>query len=344
MMGSRGITLQLSSGRPGLTHSLNFCMKKLLHARIRAIPHSHSTMSKSFIKVFLLDDSAKTMAIDKEMTAKELVTIIAEKLELTDNVEHYSLFEVKGDNYKSLLDDQKPFDIMSEWGGKDSSNKFVFKRHYFMNPTDDVKEEAAIYLLYIQALDDILKGHLYVTPEQAIQFAGINMQVVYGDHNDRHVLGFLEKHIAEFIPASILKSKRVPDWEDAIYEEHQKHKGLSDTEAQSKFLDLARTLPVYGITTYPCKYVSAGTRRIGQRVFIGVSSKGIHILNYPTMDGNGFYSYNDILSWGSSHTSFTFCTGDRVNFTKHSLETRAGKEITDQVAGYVGLIIRQLQQ
>ncbi|KAG9392454.1 hypothetical protein J8273_5446 [Carpediemonas membranifera] len=304
-------------------------------------------MSKSFVQVALVDGSAKTIVIDKDLSARELVEILAEKLEIVSDLDQYCICESRNNGalVKSLVAEAKPFDVMSEWNGKKDEAKFLFKRLFLMAPNETAKDEATVYLLFIQARDDILTGRLYVSPEQAIQFAGLSMQATYGDHNaNRHVLGFLEKNIAEFIPASILKSKRVPDWEDAIYEEHQKHKGLSDTEAQSKFLDLARTLPVYGITTYPCKYVSAGTRRIGQRVFIGVSSKGIHILNYPTMDGNGFYSYNDILSWGSSHTSFTFCTGDRVNFTKHSLETKAGKEITDQVAGYVGLIIKQLQQ
>ncbi len=295
--------------------------------------------SKSFVKVYLVDNSAKTVAIDKETTTKELVSILAEKLELTEKEDHFSLYELRGDVEKSLLADQKPFQVMQSWSGK-ADHRFLFKRQFIMSTQEEIKCETCMNLMYIQTRDDILKGKIYVPVEQAAEFAGLSMQATYGDYNqNRHVVGFLEKHIAEFIPAAHLKAKRIPDWEDAIYVEHGKHKGLDEVAAQKKYLELAAGLSVFGITTYPCKYVSAGQRRIGQRVFIGVSAKGLHILNFPTMDGNGFYSYNDILSWGSSHSSFTFNTGDRVNYVKHTLETRAGKEITDQVAGYVQLII-----
>ena len=74
-------------------------------------------------------------------------------------------------------------------------------------------------LVYIQAVHDVVSSVYTVTQEEALKLAGLQVQVVYGDHNPAtHVQGFLtnNKDIANFVPVELFPQRKPAAWEEAI--------------------------------------------------------------------------------------------------------------------------------
>ncbi len=85
---------------------------------------------------------------------------------------------------------------MKSWTGDpkdENSPKFIFKKKTFIRDDDrELEDPVARHLLYIQALANVISGDYPTSPEQSVKLAGLQVQVVYGDHNTSvHVAGFL---------------------------------------------------------------------------------------------------------------------------------------------------------
>lgn len=63
--------------------------------------------------------------------------------------------------------------------------------HYYDNDIDR-SDPIALNLLYVQARDAILQGTHPVTKEEAVQFAALMCQILYGNHDPtKHKKGFI---------------------------------------------------------------------------------------------------------------------------------------------------------
>eukprot|EP00769_Ergobibamus_cyprinoides_P002766 gnl/Ergobibamus_cyprinoides/3919.p1 GENE.gnl/Ergobibamus_cyprinoides/3919~~gnl/Ergobibamus_cyprinoides/3919.p1 ORF type:complete len:269 (+),score=93.06 gnl/Ergobibamus_cyprinoides/3919:81-809(+) len=224
---------------------------------------------------------------------------------------------------RALKPDEKPINVKTEWT-TDAPGRFVFKRQFIMDPQEDIESDPVfMQLMFSQVQYDVLHGRLFVSLELAVQLAAMTMQLTYGDHSAKHVSGFLLKHLGEFVPVTYLssKAKKPAEWEALILAEHAGLAGWTPNDCMLAYLKAVRALPYFGVTAFDAKYLSSGKRKIGEHVYVGVSSKGVHILNFPTMEANGFTSYNDILSWGSSPNSFA-CPTEIIGYSPRSPQAR----------------------
>lgn len=167
------------------------------------------------IRVYFVDDSFKTLAVNSGITAKELSAVVAEKIELKTNRETFALFFYRNGEGRCLDDDEQPCKLMvyetmgpdadfmkytekmeweklkKEW---EKESKIVFKRRVFLKhkaiPKDD---EVFLNFSYIQAVADVRDGTYPCSQQAAIELAGLQMQVTFADHNKKvHVGGFLK--------------------------------------------------------------------------------------------------------------------------------------------------------
>ncbi|GIQ88474.1 hypothetical protein KIPB_010725, partial [Kipferlia bialata] len=282
-------------------------------------------MSRSWVKVYFLDDSATAVSCDTETTADDVVALVADKIELVGNVSEYKLLEVKPDFVHILADEDKPLQFKNEWTANKGgvTNRFVLKRMYFMDPNETFDDPVEKHLMFIQSRHSVATSRCYVEPELAMRLAALYMQVEYGPHKpDIHVPGFLAPHISQYIPAGLMRTKSVNEWESGVLQHHASLTNFTRDQAVDAYIAELERLPHARIATFPAKYVQCGTNRMGTKVYIGVSSKGVHILDHPNMAVNGFYCYNSILSWGASVNSFSMSTDESPEGLRHTFETK----------------------
>ncbi len=105
------------------------------------------------------------------------------------------------------------------------------------------------YCLFLQSRDAIVDGTHPCTREEGVQFAALQCQVQYGNHNEaKHKSGFLQ--LTEFLPREYTKIKGI---EKNIFTEHRKLHNLSEINARFRYIQLCRSLRTYGVTFFLVK-------------------------------------------------------------------------------------------
>jgi len=304
-----------------------------------------------------MDDSCKMLQVEEATTVEQLKTTIKEKIEIKED-SCFSIFEKK-DGWERCLDaEEKPCELMTLWTidpkkketmtGKEPLNEipcaFIFKKKkIFLR--DDEKEMAdavAKTLVYIQALRSVIDSEYPCTPEDAIRLAGLQMQIVYGDHKPgTFVVGFLTQNLKQFVPKDLFPTKRPNDWEQAILKAHAQHIGKKVEDVQTEYLDIVKQWPFYGTTFYPpCK--SIGNKKLPGKVIIGVNAEGILLLK-KDKELVSTHPFTEICSWASSSSTFAFEFGSQTESQKYTFETRQGAIIAATIQTYIDILVQMLK-
>ena len=70
---------------------------------------------------------------------------------------------------------------------------FCRKKFFFTDQNVDRNDPIQLHLLYVQSRDAIIEGVHPVNKEEATQFAALQCQIQYGNHNEaKHKGGFLK--------------------------------------------------------------------------------------------------------------------------------------------------------
>ena len=293
-----------------------------------------------------MDDSSKAFAITPDTNAVEFRQQVIKRIDLKVD-DCFSIFEKKDQWERCLDSEEKPAELMKEWDMDEKKDeKFIFKKRIFLKEDDkEMQDPVAKDLVYIQAVNDVITCQYNVTLEEALKLSGLQVQVVYGDHNpSTHIKGFLtnNKDIANFIPKSLFSTKKPPEWEALILKEHAKHKSLTQEDAKSQYLNICKSFPLWGTTFYPpCK--SIGNKNLPGRVIIGVNFEGIRLLKVKTKEIISEHLYTEICSWASSSGTFGFEFGNQNDSQKYTFETKQGAIIASTVQTYIDILVDLLK-
>jgi len=321
------------------------------------------TENKLIYKVFLVDDSFKTIAVKSTLTAAELVVTMAEKVSLTQK-ETFAIFYMKGQDQRCLDADEQPCRVVvsevispdadfakytekSEWEKVkkefERDSKLVFKRRVFLKHKNVTKDDDAfLSLTYAQANACIREGTYPCSEGAALELAGLTMQVNFGDHNKRvHVAGFLKDKIDKFLPAPLLKnSKKLEDWEKDIFSEHARITGMKKPDAMLQYLNKVRQWHFYGCTFWEVQTVNKDNSSLPDKVTLSVSSTGIQLLKTGTKEPILIQRYADIYSWAYKKNAFAFVSGV-LSKQKFQFVTANGKDIARTLQAYVEILLEE---
>jgi len=307
-------------------------------------------MARKPVRVYFMDDSFKAFGIEPGTTADQLRQIVIEKIDLKED-SCFALFEKKGEWERCIEADEKPLDLMKVWENEAKTKpkdhpdaQFLFKKKIFLK--EDEKEMADLVarnLVYIQGLRNVNDGTYPCIPEDAIKLAGLQVQVVYGDHNaSNHVVGFLTQNLKNFVPQPLWSLKKPAEWESIILKEHVRSKGKSADDAKLEFLSVVKAWPFYGTTFFPpCK--SIGNKNLPNKVIIGVNYEGIHLYKTKNREHISDHLFTEICSWASSSSTFAFEYGNQTESTKVSFETKQGAIIAATIQTYIDILVAMLK-
>lgn len=125
------------------------------------------------------------------------------------------------------------------------------KKFFFSDQNVDRNDPVQLNLLYVQSRDAIIDGTHPCTRDEAVQFAALQCQIQYGNHNEaKHKPGFLT--LEEFLPREYVKLKGI---EKSIFADHRKLHNLSEINAKFRYIQLCRSLRTYGVTFFLVKVI-----------------------------------------------------------------------------------------
>ncbi|XP_040164049.1 talin-2 isoform X7 [Anopheles arabiensis] len=326
------------------------------------------------LRVRMLDGAVKTILVDDSQPVSQLMVVICTKIGIT-NHEEYGLVredpEAQNENQpdnrsntgtltlrrkaqekerdakmeslrkKLRTDDEINWvDVgktLREQGIDEQETVLLRRKFFYSDQNIDSRDPVQLNLLYVQARDAILDGTHPVTQDKACEFAGIQVQIQFGDHNEaKHRPGFLD--LREFLPASYVRTKNI---ERKIFAEHRKHVGLSDLDAKYEYTKTARELPTYGVTFFLVKEKMTGKNKLVPRL-LGVTKDSVLRLDETTKEILKSWPLTTVRRWGASPNTFTLDFGDYAD-SYYSVQTTEAEQIVQLIAGYIDIILKKKQ-
>ncbi|KAI8898118.1 hypothetical protein BC833DRAFT_620631 [Globomyces pollinis-pini] len=302
------------------------------------------------LKVKTLDENVKNILIDESTNVKAIVEVICDKIGLA-NHEEYSLsrdetVEVtkKDKKKKDNTTDAKGWLIADKTlrdQGLTEEDAVILKKKFFV--TDHVvdrNDPIQLVLMYNQAREMILNGKYPCTFEEAAQFGGIEMQIKYGNQDpEKHKLGFIK--MKDFVGPEYQKNK---DLEKLIYKEHSMLKGTTELNAKFRYVQLIRSLKIYGTSFFLVKELADKAKKKKQEmVFLGVTKNSVVRMNMDTKAIMQEWKLTQLRRWAATPRNFTLDFGDHAD-SYYQVETTEGEEISRLIAGYIAISIKKRTQ
>lgn len=324
------------------------------------------------LRVRMLDGAVKTILVDDSQPVSQLMVVICTKIGIT-NHEEYGLVredtEAQNENLpdnkfgtltlrrkftekdrdakmESLRKKLKTDDeinwvdvgkTLREQGIDESETVLLRRRFFFSDQNIDSRDPVQLNLLYVQARDAILDGTHPVTQEKACEFAGIQVHIQFGPHNEaKHKPGFLD--LKDFLPQSYVRVKNI---EKKIFAEHKKHVDLTEIDAKVLYTKTARELPTYGVTFFLVKEKMNGRNKLVPRL-LGVTKDSVLRLDERTKEILVSWPLTTVRRWGASPNTFTLDFGDYAN-QYYSVQTTEAEQIVQLIAGYIDIILKKKQ-
>ncbi|XP_061200270.1 tyrosine-protein phosphatase non-receptor type 3 isoform X1 [Neopsephotus bourkii] len=240
------------------------------------------TRSEIICNVHFLDGSIQSFKVNKQDTGQILLDMTYNQLGVTEK-EYFGLQQ----NETSV---DSPFFISQRWlepnkpirkqlkGGFPCTLRFRVR--FFIPDPNTLQQEQTRHLFFLQLKTDIVEGRLSCPINSAVVLASYAVQSQLGDYNAAvHHSGYLSNY--SFIP------EQNKDFLTKVESLHEQHSGLKQSEAESCYINIARTLEFYGVELH------SGRDLHNLDLMIGIASGGIAV--YRKLICTSFYPWVNIL-------------------------------------------------
>ncbi|XP_074599773.1 talin-1-like [Brevipalpus obovatus] len=322
------------------------------------------------LRIKTLDGSVKTVLVDDSQNVANLMVVICTKIGIT-NHDEYSLVRESEDGKEAnsystgtltlrreKRDKEKPIDkemeqlkkklktdddlnwvdhalTLREQGIAEDETLLLRRKFFFSDSNIDSRDPVQLNLLYVQTRDAIINGTHPVTIEEAVQFAGLQCQIQFGDFvESKHRPGFLD--LREFLPKDYIKNKGV---DKRVLNSFRREIAQDELEAKVKYVQLARSLKTYGVTFFLVKEKMKGKNKLVPRL-LGVTKDSVLRLDAKTKEIMKTWPLTTVKRWAASPNSFTLDFGDYSD-SYYSVQTPEGEQISQLIAGYIDIILKR---
>lgn len=158
-----------------------------------------------------MDDTRKMVVINDSDTVRGICQTIGERLGLKS----WEEFALQKPPIKLPDGTTKPGpwlndgQTLHEQDVKETDELVYAKRYFFTDDYVDKDDPFTLHLLYVTVQKGVVAGQYQMTRNDAVMFAALQMQVMFGDHDPaRHKKGFI--NLSDFVPAAYRKARSTP--------------------------------------------------------------------------------------------------------------------------------------
>ncbi|XP_032096203.1 tyrosine-protein phosphatase non-receptor type 3 isoform X4 [Sapajus apella] len=259
-----------------MTSRLRALGGRINNIRTSELP-KEKTRSEVICSIRFLDGLVQTFKVTKQDTGQVLLDMAYNHLDVTEK-EYFGL-QHDDDSMDSprWLESSKPIRKQLKGGFPCTLH---FRVRFFIPDPNTLQQEQTRHLYFLQLKMDICEGRLTCPLNSAVVLASYAVQSDFGDYNSSiHHPGYLSD--SHFIP------DQNDDFLTKVESLHEQHSGLKQSEAESCYINIARTLDFYGVELH------GGRDLHNLDLMIGIASAGIAV--YRKYICTSFYPWVNIL-------------------------------------------------
>lgn len=234
------------------------------------------SVGKLECQVVLLDNSLYVATLEsKSAKGQDLFDNVCQKLSLPPNTRNYfGLQFVDGvDGELTWLEFER--EIRPQ---RRKPYTFQFAVRFYPSEVS-VEPKEVQELLVLQIKDSLIRGKFVTSVNEHAILDGFFAQAVLGDFKPKfHTRGYLEDLLGSFFapPNGINSDVELSEdkYEGIVHNLHRSHKGITPSEARIAFLDIARSLPLYGMSLH-----HGATDKNGSTVLLAICSSGVLVFD-----------------------------------------------------------------
>ncbi|XP_069332754.1 tyrosine-protein phosphatase non-receptor type 3 isoform X2 [Eulemur rufifrons] len=259
-----------------MTSRLRALGGRINNIRTSELP-KEKTRSEVVCSIRFLDGLVQTFKVNKQDTGQVLLDMAYNHLDVTEK-EYFGLQH--GDDCVDSprwLESSKPIRKQLKGGFPCTLH---FRVRFFIPDPNTLQQEQTRHLYFLQLKMDICEGRLTCPLNSAVVLASYAVQSHFGDYDSSiHHPGYLSE--SQFIP------DQNDDFLTKVESLHEQHSGLKQSEAESCYINIARTLDFYGVELH------SGRDLHNLDLMIGIASAGIAV--YRKYICTSFYPWVNIL-------------------------------------------------
>ncbi|XP_055127525.1 tyrosine-protein phosphatase non-receptor type 3 isoform X2 [Symphalangus syndactylus] len=259
-----------------MTSRLRALGGRINNIRTSELP-KEKTRSEVICSIHFLDGVVQTFKVTKQDTGQVLLDMAYNHLGVTEK-EYFGL-QHDDDSVDSprWLEASKPIRKQLKGGFPCTLH---FRVRFFIPDPNTLQQEQTRHLYFLQLKMDICEGRLTCPLNSAVVLASYAVQSHFGDYNSSiHHPGYLSD--SQFIP------DQNDDFLTKVESLHEQHSGLKQSEAESCYINIARTLDFYGVELH------SGRDLHNLDLMIGIASAGVAV--YRKYICTSFYPWVNIL-------------------------------------------------
>ncbi|XP_054440523.1 tyrosine-protein phosphatase non-receptor type 3 isoform X2 [Pteronotus mesoamericanus] len=259
-----------------MTSRLRALGGRINNIRTSELP-KEKTRSEVVCSIRFLDGSVQTFKVNKQDTGQILLDMAYNHLCVSEK-EYFGL-QHGNESVDSprWLESSKPIRKQLKGGFPCTLH---FRVRFFIPDPNTLQQEQTRHLYFLQLKMDICEGRLTCPLNSAVVLASYAVQSHFGDYDSSiHHPGYLSD--SQFIP------DQNDDFLTKVESLHEQHSGLKQSEAESCFINIARTLDFYGVELH------GGRDLHNLDLMIGIASGGIAV--YRKYICTSFYPWVNIL-------------------------------------------------
>ncbi|KAJ3153343.1 cytochrome c oxidase subunit 1 [Geranomyces michiganensis] len=301
------------------------------------------------IRFHLLDGSSHAVPIEPSDTSDVIFSALLDKMKvprtnsgrLTDSsnpLAGFAIFEQCGAVERALHRDDKIADSLfrHERAGRAERNPervhFFLKRKLFLpaqlaTPSSPIADA----LTRAQALVDVGKSMHPASDDDALRLTALQAQVANGDFNYDTPVKYAAL-CALYLPQRM----RVDGVDKRVGEKHMEFLGMTPQQAGQEMNQIVRKWPLYGCTVFNVEQNI--DKNMPTKCWLAVGASAVHILARQSPTPLFSYSYDDIVSFSSSHNSLLLIIGNNATGQKYMFTTVQASQVADLMRDYLAIL------
>eukprot|EP01114_Cavostelium_apophysatum_P013166 TRINITY_DN3125_c0_g1_i3.p1 TRINITY_DN3125_c0_g1~~TRINITY_DN3125_c0_g1_i3.p1 ORF type:complete len:2243 (+),score=811.97 TRINITY_DN3125_c0_g1_i3:147-6875(+) len=298
-------------------------------------------MTQMPLFIVFMDGYQLELEIEPHTTAGELFRTAVESVGLVSG-KGFALYEVSNDLERSLSLEENIGDVISKWEnykqvmmthGLSADFAIFMKKQIYLTPQSDPQDIVEYDLLYHQAVATVLKGTWACDEKTAVTLGALQQLFEKGQPESENAT------IEQYIPRTMFYLHKPPEWTKLIQQEQKEYQGISKNQLQKTYMNIAKALPLYGTTVFSVQHRTSWNMPPEFLVAIGVN--GVQFLKSDSKDLLRQYSFDNILGWTDSQSSFklTFDKSEQKSVTSFErdivLQTIQGAEMSSLIKSYI---------